>query len=391
MVSSTNTGSWNNFYQPKRALLDLGVEDPNAFDNLPRFLISTDASRSDLNRQAVEAKDQLSDFNRQHGTRFSYVDNGVSNFETLILEVAEKSPGINLKETFQKLVDAKLIEKVLLPSRTNPNEMEKYLLVSENLFQSPVIKNNDVIKFFAKLSSYTNIDQFLLPGVSKNSSIKENGASRLFVYGGYKVLRFLDEKKYKFEISSYLDADHTEGDNLRRLANSTRIKLVESFNNGVPDGTSLSGAFPCLEEAPEYKAASEVVRGWLRDPINKNDLVYRSTGPRRHYTNLQYEDLQHKDPQKILDRYLDPTIPVEDLERIRSSNWFWVPEEKTLIHGPTDTNAKIRERIEQDLEIFLNLDCTGESTPDKKPEIIFRTFNEETDSHLLDERMLEGK
>jgi hypothetical protein len=381
MVISTT--SWNNEYQVRRKLDGMGINNQEAIDNLPRF----DTRGLNLSQADDRAKDALSDFNREYGVKLSYVDNSLSNLENIIGEVPGRSAGINLQETYDKLIKSHLLERVLYPSKIGSNTVESYLIVSDKLFSTDDVKNNDVIKFFAKLSSYSGIDQFLLPEISKRSDINENGSSRLYLYGGYKVLKFLDEKKSKFEISKFLEAQHEAGERLRHLANGSRAKVIESYGNGSPDGTVVSGSFPNLDEDPEYKVVSEEVRGWLHDPNIKGHHVYRSTGLNIDYKKLTDEDLMHNDPQKIFDKYLDLTMPVPDQERIRSSNWFWVPEEKALVHGPTNTNDKVRELIEGDLRLFLNLDTYGNADDKKAPDVTIRTFREEEDAHLLDSRI----
>jgi hypothetical protein len=324
---------WNNTAQIEAYLNALNIgrcsNQNELLDQLPTVTIG-----DDIRKQESVVRQALEDLSRVAGRRFSYVDNSAANIAGLVH--ATSDPFLN--DTLERLIEQKLVELKLYPSRedfkaalrdsSKPIALEPYVELSEKIFKEASLKNLDILRFIAGVAKETKIHQFIIPDFS--TKINQVGSSgNLLVHGGYKVLKFTDETLDKFELYSLLDSRTQLRDNLECYMNHSRGGIEVKFNGET--SYRVVGQFPGrsqLKSGYTDEEIQEVYTTLLSLVGDDPEKIFGIQPSNKQYRSLGVGELVNATPTEILSIFVDTDLPVDLQHNIYNAKWIWDPSYK---------------------------------------------------------------
>lgn len=356
---------WTNSLQIDQFLQSISRQDTRGVDladESPSVSVT-----GEQEKQKREIQDGLSDFSRRIGRNLGYVSNSAEDLYYKIR--ATKDPFLN--ETLEKLQSENLIGLKLYPAKSDVADfldlsntdrklnLEAYIEISPQLFQSKTQGNLDTLKFIAKVAKETGIDQFSIPNFNTKITRGQPENGNLLVRGGSKILKFLDGKYDKFTLYDILEANGGAGlrDRLEFFVDYSKGGIEVKFN-GDPEYRMI-GDFPGVSQLSEWNAEEiEEMFDFLRNLVGGDEnKVFGFDPPEKRERALSIGEITLATPSDIFATYLDPNLPIETQRSIYNADWFWDPSHKEgprlILNGSrvstTDERRTIKEVVESNI------------------------------------------
>lgn len=343
---------WNNTIQASRFLDSISRNDNSGVD-LTESAPSVTITR-DKDQQASEINRGLEDFGRMIGRDLAMVD---ENGTVDIVDQVKSTGNPFLNESLERLIANNLIEIKLLPARDEVGNfledreqklaLEPYIELSPKIFEDKDQGNLETLKFLAGLTKETGIEQFLLPDFTTKVN-NNNGTGNILVHGGYKVLKFLDEKLDKFTLYDVLDSKTDLRDKLEFFIDYSKAGIEVRFNGDTD--YRVVGDYPAKSQLNEwsddqveemYETLTKLVGG---DPKK----IFAVGATQRNTRDLSINDISLANPSDIFDKFLDNNLPIDQQRAVYEADWFWDPAHKDgprLILNGSEVNSIDKRRM----------------------------------------------
>ncbi len=252
-----------------------------------------------------------------------------------------------------------------------------YGVVSPEIYNDKDLKKYEIILLLGIISQGCGAKNFIIPDLK--TRYLGSKANKLSVYGGSRVLKFLDANVFY-------------GDKKREdLINSQHIKFLSDFGdlrvcsrvlNGCPDAV-VAYSNIVLDQFGENEDTVKGALKQLEDSAGKDsrgEPLYRNLGKKPGDRLVSFSPVGSVD--KVFDTYLDPETPPQIEAMLRDAQWIWKGSEgnhkRELIlvsqgTGPSK-DCKLEDLLDQ-----VNRRLIVRPSSDGHNDITIRNFHPELD------------
>jgi hypothetical protein len=288
---------------------------------------------------------QVTEFERTAiGKSLTYEDAGLIDLKDRIGAFLNRSENQDLRHVLDQLFQHS--EVVILPNPDNSKTASPSIIVNDSYYDDPDTKNHKLVEIASLLANEFNIVNFYLPDVrTKYIKANGNGTGSLSVFGGYKVMKFLDYGNSDFNSKDAL-RENFEGVNevsflLRKITDFGAATLDSNGSSRVtikyPNYTYLEGLgihFDTEQDYVDYKAGvGRAIIGPDGEPIVTKSVSKFS--PNIKKPSMDVEDSNITDVKTIIANALQPDTPTHIANLILSQDWLWDKKNKEVLLLPT--------------------------------------------------------
>jgi hypothetical protein len=299
------------------------------------------SSLDDLHNKLPVNGDKITEFqNTSLGRALAFDDSQLSTLKERVGHFVNHCTDTEFQNHLAKLFEHS--EIAILPNPDDPNTASASLIVKDTYYEDPETKNHKLIELAAKLANKFDILNFYLPDV-RTKHIKDTGT--LSVFGGYKVIKFLDYDNNSFNskqnIRSQIEAQDSDAFALRKMldygAASLDVNKSPRLTVKYPSYSYLGAlGIPFYDEPSftQYKRAlDDVLVGPDGAPIlGKSASQY---DPNRKIANKSAKFAQLTDAKEVIARSLQDDTPAHIANLILSQDWLWDSSKNTVLLLPS--------------------------------------------------------